>query len=733
MRVLPLALAMTLVAAPGNAAGDYVVDAGEHGEFSRVVFPSGVAGLQHNREQRYVDIWVGAEAGDVDLNSINVARRAPRAPTATTRNEGGGTVVRLSLACDCEVTHWRNANGRYVIDVKGAVSAEGRAGTGSTASEPAPSKRAEAPSRGELSVEEAQNRMVALLQQAAEDGIITIRRDAAQLEAPAPSAPASAQKANPAESAPVAPRPAPRVVRACLGDSAWALDAAEFEQDPLGSIAKHQTLIAEAPPEKQYETGVKLAQGYLAVGFGEEALSILREIGEEETAHAEMSRVVAERPLSKDGPLLGAEDCAGAHALWQSAALSSAGAVKAARLSGDAVGTLPKRLRTMIASRIARKMVEQEAWGEAERFYAVAKEAAGGETEELAYISARLMAQEGRGEEATGLLEEIAASSSSASQDAVLALAERYAGAATPMPAAMVQDLGGIALTQRGTSAGSEAALLEAAYWAESGDIDAAVMLLQAAARDTSSAEAARLRAIGVLAKAFSSDDPALHVAALRAYLDNRAFLEGARREHAILRREAAEKALDLGVPNVALRLLEEEDAGEVTPQSARLRAGAALQAGRPETVVAIVAPFSTEPGFARLLYQAQMEAGDHHSAIATAASLADDDQRPALTAAAAWRASEWRTAAAAYRRINPLAVTGEQARKFALSAYMAGETVMPAAAEAVLQRELPETHEAVKLLFSSGTSGALDERGRALLSDAGMEVQAIRRIFGNG
>ena len=709
------------------ADGEIKLSAGEHSDYSRIVIPGGATDVFVDNAARTVDIRFASGDPIVDLSDVNGKHKAYRVVGARKIVDSNGAFVRLTLNCDCLVASTQLASGKLVVDIADAKP------IAAAAEEPAPQEAEASPGGDDVSVEEARSRMRDLLQRAANEGFITMRgADPAPADAPLPKAAPPVKVDAPTLKAPPPPPPPEPVATAdCQPDSAFAIDGGRFDEDPLGAIAEFRAALDEAPELKRNAVADDFARGYLAIGFGEEALALLADRGEKDSLLADMARVVAERPLSNSGPLMGALECNGAHALWQAAAAEPERAAKAAEGFADALSALPKRLRTLLAARIAKKLIDAGAWSEANTVYRIAGEHSEYAEDDLRYVAARLLDHEGEGGEGEELLRDVASGASEASQDALLALAARYA-AEGGAPEGLIEDLGALATTAKGSPIGGEAALHEGLIWIAGGNIEAGVFLLRSAAESSeglaakASAEAGR--AIG---EAFASDDPAHRLAALRAFVEYRTFVERAGPAPE-MRAKAAETAVEVGLPNLALRLLG-SDADSGDRARALLKARAALAADQPEPALASAAPYADDPEFAAIVVKANLQLDRNYAALAAASAAPEGPAKAEMMALAAWRAGDYASAARAYGKVDPTKLSVEDAVHYALSAYMAGEADMPPAAEAVLSRDDKASLDGLKSLFAKGQDGPVVERGKALAESAAGEITFIRELLGHG
>jgi hypothetical protein len=768
-------------------AAPVFVTAGEHGDFSRVV----VAGVGARLTQSGRTVKIALEsAADADISVLSNRKRAQRVAGARLIPGAAGNDIVLDLACDCRVTTTRLPNGKFVVDIFDSARAAAQ-----SAASPAPKPAAASPTpiiddaksapqqaavgatspelRAEnvisagadkLSVDEARKRMVALLQQAANDGIITVKPGSEELTPPTPpetakpaqgpvpltkpAAPVNASLPSKPAPTPAAlkpakitapeegvetptPAPVPRLVEtsapvaraqnACLPDAAFTIDGRKFAESPLEAIAALEGELNDAEVDGKPEIAERLALGYLAIGFGEEALGALGSIGESGSLYADMARVAAEKRPSQDGLLMRGVDCRGAHALWLAAVEEPQAAVKSAARAGDAINAVPQRLRGALAARIARALVTAGDATGARRYHQIALKASG-KTPELKFVEAKLLELQGKGEAAHEILDELEHENGRTAKDAISELAENER-------AGVGEDLGVLAKSARGTPEEGRAALREASFWADSGAIESGVFLLRdAARRDPAVAADAVRKARETITAAFASGEPKKRIAALAAYIHDKEFLqsEGGDAEIAKL---ASDAAIEFGVPNAALSILKAPAAAEGLGPARIARA--ALAADAAEEAVAVAAPYADQPDFANVLVKANIELGRGYAALAAASALPDSPEKAALTADAAWRAGDYKSAARAFAKVDPASLNPQAAERFGYAAFMAGEPALPATAEAVLREAQSPALARLQSLFKPTKAGPLVERGKSAVAGAADDIKLIEEMLG--
>lgn len=748
MRIWTIILSIVMLVVPAYGADQIIrVSAGEHKDYSRIVIASNANKIEVEQSGRLVRIKHIDASALLDLREVNDQRKAFRILNAKQLRTAGGSMVELAINCDCQVRSSRLANHKFVVDIvdPGKIDRQPRASDNQKSS----AQEAVATENlltldDRISVEQAHSRMVALLKKAADEGLITITDDdAASQDISAPTQlidqgtlsinPVSTQK-----TAKTAPSPPKKEVATaalqtpkfrCLPDAALRIDGEAFDAEPLVEIGNYQVQLAEASGDEEVKLLHQLAAGFISIGFGEEALSLLRDYGEDKSYRADIARAIAERPIASDSQLMYAQNCQGDHALWQAAAAAPAQAIDAYKRSSGAIEHLPARLKTLIATRLAMKMVTAEAWQESQELFDIAS--AGQETlgPELEYVQARLTEINGDAEAARIALLEIAAENSNASDDALLALADSYAQKRREPHEGFKEDIGALAKL----AGSSKAAFSEARAWAQIGNTEAALMLLgNEASKSPALVKQARTTAIPILKKAILEQDRQSRIAALDAFLDHREWLRVGVSE-VELRSQIADAAFDFGLPNLALEILEN---GPKHPSKDYIlaTASAALAAGETNEAIVISAPYTNDLAFGEILVKANIERNEYHTALASAAALSDDSARASMTARAGWLAKAWQNAAVGFKSMDPNSIDSNAAIQFALSAYMSGDTALPAAADAVLSKEDSSViRDGLQALFSADDGGTTLERSRQIIGGVTQEILAYQGLLENG
>ncbi len=754
--VTPL-IALLLSATSAFAADtDSKISAGEHDGFSRIAIGRGAESAALVRNGRRL-LVVGVDTRETfDLSEINGYQKAHRVNSARIITTPEGRSLELNINCDCDVQTSRLADGRFVID----VVAPGKTAAKKTQAKKPQPKTAEKSSDlidgvDTMSVQQAHSRMIALLKEAARDGLIDIREDkVAKAPAPAkkaketpqpkkvaakeqsapdkapdePAATPEPAKAPEKKTAQAADENAQELRRSCSSKHAFKIDGAAFEDEPMVKIAELQAELAEASDNAKQDIAHKLAAGFLSVGFGEEALALLTDYGKETSVYAGIAKIIAERPLETTDLLYGTPPCRGAQALWQAAVAKPNDAVGHYRRSENTIVDLPSRLRVLIAARIAMKMVDAKAWDAAQELYdiAVATEMPMGP--ELKYVKAMLDEQEGGSETSRDTLIEIASDNSRAADDALLALADTYVRNAETPHEGYSEDIGALAKTTNS----AEAIMAEAMSWADLGNVGTALFLLQSLTdKSPEEKQAAQISAHNILSKALTASDPIVIYSALDAYLVHKSWFPK-NQPFSELRNAAARRAFDVGLPNLALSVINEGGA-DVTGQNALLKARAALSSGQPQKAIEIAAPNMGDPAFAKIVVDANIALQKHHDALGAASTLQGDAAKPDLAARAAWLARSFKSAAKNFHEMDPNQVTPAGALNFALAAYMNAEKDLPAGARAILSQSNDALAKGAEALFAKPPEGTTLQRSKQLVDRTGAEIRMVEEVMNDG
>ena len=761
MKKLVLTPLLALMTAPAVAADSTrAVGAGEHGTYSRVVIPPGSGRITLDQQGRKLRLLGVAPQATFTFADINERHKAHRVDNARLINTGAGAVIELTLNCDCAVSTSRLSNGKFIVDVRDATSANGakeKKPATATSFQKAKTKK---PSKTDvLSVEQAHNRVVALLKQAAQDGLIDLKNDGPSLtsaeKSPTVLTPNDNTKdqagedthkqtdhekladatvhsdARDTEAALATTQAQPishNEAGQCYSDADLYIDGSAFEESPMVAISELQAKLAGAEGEGQKAVALELAAGFLSIGFGDEALALLKDHGLSKTPLSQLATIVSEKPLPEDSLLKTSLPCDGAHALWLAVDSAPEDGVAHFHRSGDQINSIPRRLRAIVATRLAMSMVEAEAWAEAQILHEIATEASSAPSPQLDYILALIEAHDGEIATSRDRLVELAESNTNAANDALLALADSYATTHDAPHDGFKEDIGALAKTTKST----QAILAEARAWADVGNVDAALILLKGVtAKSPSEAHVADAAARTILANAFENSDTLGKVSALDAYLANKEWVV-ADDDANQLQQIASAAATDLGVPNLAYSILSDDDA-PLSDNQAMIKARAALSSGDEAEAIKIAAPHMGDPAFAEIVVDANIQKGAYHDALAATALFKGNAAYATTAAKAAWLARSWPNVSQSMKAIQPESLTPRLALQNALAAYMSGEDQLPPSAEAILSVENETLARGAASMLARRSTGTILQRSRQSVARTQDEIQMFEEILSDG
>jgi tetratricopeptide (TPR) repeat protein len=369
-----LAAALCL-AVPAAAQSPLAIRAGDQSAMSRLVLdlPPGTQWLM-DQDGRQVLLRFPAVALDFDTSAIFPDRKASRVLTARARAEATGTILMLTLACDCAAEAFTLGPRKLVVDLRDgppagplarqdpppprpappaaatdempmpvdAAAPAPEAPGPAVAADPSPPQLppaaesqpapAESPDDAALraEIDRARTLLMERLSRAAEEGLVDLR--------PPPPPPSAGDPAL-ARSEPTRPPPPPdpgievRTAReddrrapeapptdpACLPDSALDLAAWGEAASPTAQIAQARAALVQEFDRIDRDALARLVRLYIHLGFGQEAEALLVDLGTpvpDAALLADLARLVEARAPSRDSRLLAAWPCPGRAALW---------------------------------------------------------------------------------------------------------------------------------------------------------------------------------------------------------------------------------------------------------------------------------------------------------------------------------------------------------------------------------------------------------------------------------
>lgn len=737
------------------ASEPIAVSAGEHPTFSRVAFAKTTSSIDVRQEGRAVFILNIDPGRSYLLDDINRFDKAHRVSEAKLTNTDSGAALVLYLNCDCRIESVVSGSGKLIVDIF-----DGKPATlASEAAPELPSKKpqnaqADTPIRAtdalsktdRLSIEQAHEQMVSLLEQAANEGLVTIKgaekpssNDSKNQSAARDDESDAANNSDTERSGEIAEliaateeaevAPTKPTDLKCIPNSALAIDGDAFSDDPITQIAFFQAALANAPSKQKNQTMRQLAEGYLSIGFGDEALALLESYGQTQTLLADIARIVAERKPAEESALVYAKSCDGAHALWQMVEIDTDDFANQYARTNGALLQLPTRLRVIIASRLALKAVSHEAWAEAEELMEIAKSATNAAMPELDFVEAMLNQKKGDAKSSRLALQRIAAQNSSATDDALLALADSYSQDGIQPHQGFAEDIGALARVTEST----KAAIIESSTWAKAENYDAALMLLRGVAETSpDDLSLARASALQILDAALSeTPNTRRHIAAIDALLVNGHWLdlEGIEPQRLLHYSRIARRQ---GLPNLA-HYLATLNAGDADADYNFEAASSAMEAGLADDAIRLSAPHANDSRFREIVTKVNMDGGDYHAALATAATIDDENTRAIHVAEAGWLSRSWSSALRGSQAINPGSHNKATALRYAMSAYMEGNSVLPPIVETIFGQAETVIVEGLKSFFAKPSDGSALERSRQSVDSATSEILFIEKVLNDG
>ena len=737
-------LALAGAASPVLAAEGGAIRGGEHDGFSRIVMtiePTTEWSLENGEGA----VTIRFPGRTLAFDAAGVFARMPtaRISAVSVAREAGGTAVRVTLGCDCRVTHRLRRRTYLALDVADPGAAP----------PPPPETAGQRDARETAVVASAEEVLLRQIERAAGQGIVVMSGPSA---APAP-AEASAQVAlrhagepGPAKTPELEPeprrRPVPAVDMAALFHDQKQIEATSvFDRDSARARAGAEPAVADAclPDEAldvaswtngrpfsaqlaplrrdlvgefdapEPERVIDLTRLYVRFGFGVEARSVLAGfdgdgLPDDGALLADLGRIVDGEPASADGPLAYAGACPGRGALWLALGGRAPAFIDADQFEAvhGAFEELPVDMRRLLGPALVGRLLDARRPAEARVILdTVVRAGAPAEPDPAVAIAVgRVLAAEGRTAEAIGALVATADAGGPMATEAMVVMVEAARAAGIPVPDRTIVDLRAAALLNRGTSAEPRLRALLAEALAARAELPAAIEETRAAMADMPAAAGT----FGSIAVASLGDaDPATVGSAAYAetVLGAEDLLVGAPpRDPA--RRRVATHLIALGLPAPALAIL--APALVLDDPAARLIAAEAeIGLGDAAAARAALAGLEGSPA-AVLTARSYMIEGRYGDAVAALKAAGLDTE----AAAYAWPSGDWAS------------VDGADPERAAMAGYMAGQpgagqpgagqpgaapasAAEPATPEAAFQAPVPSldrpTLRAARELLSSG------------------------------
>ncbi|MEO0398791.1 MAG: hypothetical protein AAF224_05135 [Pseudomonadota bacterium] len=558
-----------------------LVKGGEHKKFSRVVIEADNAPYKIDFSRRKIRVIFPGALHTYDLALINDKRKAHRVIKGRPVDNVGESGLEFDLNCNCGARVDYSKTGALIVDISEAygatptgqiigkpqklTSASDAKAKGETivatretdadAAEKTDADLAEDASRVESTdtVETARSKMLALLTQAADEGLVTFKDEAATTADPVTPAASTSDGT-------------PRLIRyKCAPNNQFFPAGTGAPLDaPLEKISALQSQLVGEFDAANEDVVRTLYWTYLSIGFGDEAGDILEAFPlppVEQEFLTDLALVVADRELPEDSPLRRSYGCRGVHALWRAVGLSRENpglALREADPWAKGLARLPVELRGDFATRLGLAAVAAQEWGVVGRYQqeaAYVKESSAA----FKYLSAEYDRHRGREEKARALFTDLAQGQSEHQRDALFALADDYAKTGEAPPEGFTEDLGMAAAVSESTAIKEKAIVMEATALISAGELDVA---FQEIIRTYRAAPGARvglgLAARTLIMEAMTSGDDAAKLAALDAYMDHQSFWNATANDGNTdaLHTVAARTAVAFGLPNAATQSL---------------------------------------------------------------------------------------------------------------------------------------------------------------------------------
>lgn len=730
MRLITSTVLAFVWVACSAAEGSILVRGGEHGDYSRVVIPDAPAGWSVSLHGREIEIGLPGE-NDYILDDLVAKRMAHRVLSAQVKDFPDARRLSLKLACDCSAQSSLSADGSLIIDISHRSS-------GARPSSPA-RKTGAVNNLQKDEFEVARDRLIALLAEANNNGVITIKQNGKKMRNEGSTPPAPLKPATTPVYAAMTPAPddqnEPDISAApiiCFDVGLFRASDSDGDYDALVDI-RHR--LDGSNPDDIEKNTQDLAAAYLRIGFFEEAHAI---------ASAHMESSLSEMALIANlAALAGGLDTKTPHIFDR---LSSCGpdyemlsAAARARIAGEAptefsdphfaaLNSLTASLRAPIAEYLALAALDKGEKRLAHRFYEVAAASRNGEkSPALAVLAAALENLPNDQKKPQDEIIKIAQTPGPMQSRALAEIAKSNAGNPSPPYDGFLDDLSDVnRQAQTLSRSNASASLTGAEMLASGGRIGEALAILKRlAVNDSESSAAAQQLAQKILTEALEDEALEKRYQAISAYLSHGDFIDDAQLSLTI-----AGELADLGAVMLTRETLAKAGLTPSIDQPALL--ARAHYNSLAETVSSNFSQYS--PDNLEALYykiRAAERLGDDETIRKKLESLIRQRKMSPKIARAALRASDWNKAAASVELLDSDALNPELRERIALAALADGQAAPPAAASILLDG--PEA-EALAHMFAGAPrfdARRLDSAGK-FASGVEQEIKLMqRRISG--
>jgi len=470
--------------------------------------------------------------------------------------------------------------------------------------------------------------------------------------------------------------PAAQLTATCQDNDLFAFRERVYSWE---EASRMQVAIAGSAAAPDVESSIRLAKHYLALGFAEEAMSLVKPFATSERARTILYMGEAVAGRISDANILKSVDaaCSGPARLWRAVALIDFQPSTAVFLSASVdneLKQLPPHLRVDFATRLGVTAAENGQWLLAEKLYDIATEEALPGTTQVIYLRALINAYNGVDVDvALNTVERFAQQEGPLQAQAILMLSELQPQQEGEHYPGYYRDLENVAVRSNGAPQSFPEAFMEVRLAAETGKYSRAVEIAAQyqyptiADRDTMKNTLA-----GLFETALSRTSATTRFSALNGYLAHRPFFDGIDRE-AALTIGAARAALDLGLPEQAISLMQQLRFETLGEEEKKLLAQAYVGDRRYDEALSL-ARGSEDPVMMAVAATALHQLGRDREALEVLRQGPDTMRNLDRQARIAWAAGQWALARDAYAAMLVEASDSQIEARHALASYMSGQ-----------------------------------------------------------
>ena len=685
-------LFMTIYCAMFGAADARVlIRAGEHGGFSRIVIPDAPDGWSISDDGTMFKVKLPTEE-DYILTELIEKRLAHRVQSATFvkfRHQGELTLI---YTCNCLTRASLSEDNSIIIDIydREKISEKTLAPEAAAADEAALAD----------SLQQARDRMIALLAEANSNGAVRLKSNATQelAKATSNSAPQIFENVRTPQQAKLGStalnEAAPSQIKATNDCPEQSLLNARPDDNTISfdDISLLRKRMENADGSERAELELQLANLYMRLGFFEEAGAIASSY--EGAANLDMAAIAAAAWLGTTGsrdrapdfsPLIDCDIVYEAMQITAAARTNPKAIIEFSDAHIESFELLTAALSGAAASNLALATLDQENFALAQRLYEVARNASGDKSRSaLTVIESALQEPSSEDGALKSDLINIARTPGAMQSRALNEIArkaieinqEPYDGFLTDMAEFATNSAPSIANANTLTS-GAKALAAGGRY------TDALLSLKNAADSNPSFQSAIADAAASIFATAFSSTDPHSTYSALDAYLSHSDVVHDKQTLNNIAAKLAAHGASEL-TERVLAKVNKESDGETET-----LRTKALYLAGDYEAVANVPAQFLNQPKIVHTVLRALEKTGQFDKAASLIDTMIGEQVDQLALAEAALRIGSPDLAVRAFGNINPQNLEPDSAETYALAAISKGAALPESAADNIEDKQV--------------------------------------------